>query len=73
MPEWSLYYTYAEQFGCHPQDVERTVTAEAWHRWKVWRKARASRDVWESWRQGNSGALTADQQALLNWAMLEEY
>jgi hypothetical protein len=44
-----------------------------WQRWLLWRKAQASRQIWEAWRGGNTGALTADQQALMNWAMLEEY
>lgn len=73
MPEWALYYAYAEEFHCHPQDVPQVVTVEAWQRWLALKKARASRDVYQAWRAGHGKNMTPEQQELFNWPAGGDY
>lgn len=73
MPEWALYYTYAEEYHCHPQDVPQIVTAEAWERWKLLKRAKASREVWEQWRAGQAKQMTPEQKQLFDWAAIGGY
>jgi len=73
VPEWTLYFAYAAEFGCHPQDVPQIVTVAAWERWLLWRKTQYAREVWHMFRSGQAKDMTPDQQDLFNWPVGGEY
>jgi len=64
-----LFYDYAEQFHCHPQDVPRIVTLRAWERWRAREQARHARRAYEhSQRTDDWTELSGDERALMEWA-----
>jgi len=67
-----MYYAYAEEFGCHPQDVPKVVTMQAWHRWLILKKTKAAREVQEQFNQpGSAINFTPEQRRLLSWPMMD--
>lgn len=71
-PSWALYFDYAEQFGCHPQDVPNTVTLRYWERWKVRQTANVCRELWDRWRDGGAGKESPKEREIRNWALLKD-
>ena len=67
VPVWVLHYQYAEQYGCHAQDVPQTVTLRAWHRWLLWQKTKASHDLWQNYNAKSRE--TKEQRDTRLWAM----
>lgn len=50
------------------------MTLAAWERWQLWRKAKASKEIWDAWqREGNALKLSEPQQELFNWPVGEDY
>ncbi len=60
---------YAEKFGCHPQDVARTVALQWWERWQWYEKAYTARaavahsKVAQDWTRD----LTENERRLILW------
>jgi len=70
-----LYYRYAEKFGCHPQDVPRVVTVQAFMRWLMIEKTDASRQIWKRWEAAEKPSelkLTKEENELRKWALDKE-
>jgi hypothetical protein len=68
-----MYYRYAEQFGCHPQDVPKVVTVQAWNRWLLWQKAQAAREIFDrSLRPGKKKPASQSDLKLMGWTMTKD-
>lgn len=70
-PAWAAQIEYAEAFGCHPQDVGRTVKARWWHRWLVYGQARSARQAWEHFYNAKDAVteLSKAEHRAKNWAL----